>query len=103
MEFADFGAKIFADCFLSRTSRRASAVDNALADIGIDTADPEAFQYVPGIESGLPLMPTEGIHCALYQLRGHLYTFFELQVMRFDNQFASLASCNCYTRWITYN
>lgn len=32
-----------------RTSRRASAVDNALEDIGIDTADPEAFQYVPGI------------------------------------------------------
>ena len=82
-------------------------MDNALAEIGIDTADPEAFQYVPGIgklsrwhnklsdlnriaewriiaaEPGLPLMPTEGIHCALYQLRGHLYTFFELQVLGF--------------------
>jgi hypothetical protein len=49
-----------------RISRRESAVDSALAQIGIDTADPEAFGFVVGIEPGLPLMATEGVHYALY-------------------------------------
>lgn len=62
-----------------RTSRRASAVDTALAEIGIDTSDPEFFSYQSGVVPGLPIMATVGVQSNLYALRGHLHTYFELQ------------------------
>ena len=62
-----------------RASRRATAVDTALAEIGIDTTDPEYFQEQSGVQPGLPLMPIIGVQANLYILRGHLRTYFELQ------------------------
>ena len=57
-----------------RTSRRASAVDTALSEIGIDTSDPDFFAYQSGLVPGLPIMATVGVEANLYALRGHLYT-----------------------------
>ena len=62
-----------------RTSRRASAVDTALSEIGYDTGDPEFFSYQSGVVPGLPIMATVGVQANLYALRGHLFTYFGLQ------------------------
>ena len=52
-----------------RTSRRASAVDLALAEIGIDTGDPEFFHYQSGLVPGLPIMATVGVQAQQQQRR----------------------------------